>query len=145
MEKNYSIEKTGFNMVCVNENGKTIALTETLDNANRIVAALKLYNTLKVEFSNFLDSEADYTEYVGIESSWIVKLGYSKSTGRLVLFKKDSEIAPLVQMVYEGVPGEVFRRLLKPDAEFKFSVGAAYNGLIRGKYTLISEGGLKVD
>ncbi len=142
MENKYTTEKAGFNLVSVLEDGKSIALTETLDQANRIINALVLYDTLKREFASFVErkpepeDETDYVEYVGINSSWIVKLGYNKSTKRLTVFKKDSSISDIVKMVYSGVPESELIELLHPNVNFNGSAGKAYNELIRGKYKL---------
>jgi hypothetical protein len=134
------------------EDGRQLALVSNKD-AARVVAALKLYDTLKLEFGGILaktdkavegfdsgtiDWEEGFIDYIGIGSSWIIKLGYNQATGRMKVVKKDSTIAPEVVMIYKAVPEQIFKRVLKPDAEFKFSVGAAFNGLIRGKYELES-------
>jgi hypothetical protein len=113
------------------EDGKQLLFAVNSVVAQKCAKALELYDLLAEHFL----PKPDFTEFdsfVGIESSWILKLGYDSKQKRMlvVMLSGDKEKT----LVYQDVPPQVFVRVLKPDAEFGFSVGAAYNKLLRGQY-----------
>jgi hypothetical protein len=107
---------------------------------SEILAALKLYETLRQEFAPLLPKEEKivecvspratyYESYVGIDSSWVVKLSYAAVGGIMTITKSDG-----TDIVHLGVSKKDFDRVLKPGPESEYSVGKAYNLFIKGKY-----------
>jgi hypothetical protein len=105
------------------------------DNAERVLTALKLYDTLREQFAFLLpkpevqEPEEQFVDYVGFDSSWVLKLSYSEKTGTFKLTKTDGDV-----ITHYDVPIRDFVRVLRPGPENSFSVGKAYNSVIKGRY-----------
>jgi hypothetical protein len=139
----YKIETSGFGakQILSRKLGiydwKVEALVNT-DNVERILAAIKLFDTLEEQFASFLkvspslvvmEPEEKFDEYVGLGSSWILKLSYAPQTGTFKITKNDGEV-----ITHYNVSQRDFVKVLRPGPESAYSSGKAYNLFIKAVY-----------
>jgi hypothetical protein len=132
MENKYETKSTTMGTVLVSKNGNPFVYVNESD-LSTVLAAFKLYDSVYEHLAENLGlspTKSKFTDYIGIDSDWIVKLGYNYTTNEMKVAKSDAEY------IYKDVPAEVFKSVLNPSEEFQGSVGKAYNSLVKGKYQL---------